>query len=138
MFKEFKEFAMKGNVLDMAIGVIMGGAFGKVVDSLVSEVIMPPIGLMMGGLNFKDLFINLKEGASFASLDAAQKAGAPVIAWGSWALTVINFVIIAFVMFMMVKAMNAAKKAEPPPAPAAPPPTELLLGEIRDLLKKPR
>jgi large conductance mechanosensitive channel len=135
MLKEFKEFAMKGNVLDMAIGIIMGGAFGKIIDSLVSEVIMPPIGLALGGLNFKDLFINLKSGTEFASLDAAQKAGAPVIAWGSWLMTVINFIIIAWVMFMFVKAMNAAKKAEPAPPPAAPPATEVLLGEIRDLLK---
>ena len=98
MLKEFKEFAMKGNVLDMAIGVIRGGAFGKIVDSLVAGVIMPPIGLMLGGLNFKDLFINLKEGATFTSLDAAQKAGAPVIAWGDWLTNVINFIIVAGVM----------------------------------------
>ncbi len=135
MLKEFKDFAMKGNVLDMAIGIIMGGAFGKIIDSLVAEVIMPPIGLMLGGLNFKDLFINLKDGAAFTSLDAAQKAGAPVIAWGSWVMTVINFVIVAAVMFMLVKAMNAAKKAEPAPAPPPAPASEVLLGEIRDLLK---
>ena len=135
MLKEFKDFAMKGNVLDMAIGIIMGGAFGKIIDSLVSEIIMPPIGLMLGGLNFKDLFFPLKQGATFASLDAAQKAGSPVIAWGSWLMTVINFIIVAFVMFMLVKSMNAAKKAEPAPAPPPPPPTEKLLGEIRDLLK---
>jgi large conductance mechanosensitive channel len=91
---------------------------------------------MLGGLNFKDLFINLKEGAAYTSLDAAQKAGAPVIAWGDWLTNVINFIIVAGVMFMLVKGMNAAKKAEPAPAPAAPPPTEVLLGEIRDLLKK--
>ena len=135
MFKEFKDFAMKGNVLDMAIGIIMGGAFGKIIDSLVSGIIMPPIGLMLGGLNFKDLFINLKQGANFTSLDAAQKAGAPVIAWGDWVMTIINFVIVAFVMFMMVKRMNAAKKAEPAPPPPPPPPSEKLLAEIRDLLK---
>ena len=135
MFKEFKEFAMKGNVLDLAIGVIMGGAFGKIVDSLVSEVVMPPIGLLMGGMNFKDLFMNLKTGAQFASLDAANKAGAPVIAWGSWLMTVINFIIVAFVMFMLVKGMNAAKKAEPAPPPPPPPAGDKLLAEIRDLLK---
>ena len=138
MLKEFKEFAMKGSVLDMAIGIIMGGAFGKIIDSLVGEVIMPPIGYLLGGLNFKDLFINLKEGAAFTSLDAAQKAGAPVIAYGSWITTVINFVIVAAVMFMLVKAMNAAKKAEPAAAPPPPPASEVLLGEIRDLLKTPR
>ena len=135
MFKEFKEFAMKGNVLDMAIGVIMGGAFGKIVDSLVSEVIMPVVGMATGGVDFKDLFLNLKTGAEFASLDAAKKAGAPVVAYGAWFNTVFNFAIIAAVMFMLVKAMNAAKKAEPPPAPAPPPASEVLLGEIRDLLK---
>lgn len=136
MFKEFKEFAMKGNVLDMAIGVIMGGAFGKIVDSLVNEVMMPIVGMFTGGVDFKDLFVNLKTGgAEFASLDAAKKAGAPVVAYGAWFNTVFNFVIVAGVMFMLVKAMNAAKKAEPAPAPAAPPPTEVLLGEIRDLLK---
>lgn len=138
MFKEFKEFAMKGNVLDLAVGVIMGAAFGKVVDTLVSGVIMPPIGLMLGGLNFKDLFVNLKPGAVYTSLDAAQKAGAPVIAWGDWVTTVINFVIVAFVMFLLVKGMNAAKR-EQPAAPAPPPgptPTEALLAEIRDLLRK--
>lgn len=135
MFKEFKEFAMKGNVLDMAIGVIMGGAFGKIVDGLVADVIMPIVGSATGGIDFKDLFVNLKAGAEFASLDAAKKAGAPVVAYGSWLNSVINFLIIAFVMFMLVKAMNAAKKAEPPPAPAPPPESEKLLGEIRDLLK---
>lgn len=132
MFKEFKEFAMKGNVLDMAIGVIMGGAFGKIVDSLVSDMIMPVVGMATGGVDFKDLLINLKAGAEFASLDAAKKAGAPVIAYGAWFNTVFNFVIIAGVMFMLVKAMNAAKvNAAPPPPPAS----ETLLGEIRDLLK---
>jgi large conductance mechanosensitive channel len=137
MFKEFKEFAMKGNVLDLAIGVIMGAAFGKVVDSLVTGVLMPPIGLALGGLNFRDLFINLKPGTSYASLDAAVKAGAPVIAWGEWVTTIINFIIVAFVVFLLVKAMNAAKREQPapPPPPAAPTQTEVLLTEIRNLLK---
>lgn len=135
MFKEFKEFAMKGNVLDMAIGVIMGGAFGKIIDSLVGDVVMPVVGTMTGGVDFKDMLINLKQGAEFASLEAAKKAGAPVVAYGAWLNTVFNFLIVAGVMFMLVKAMNAAKKAEPPPAPAPPPASEVLLGEIRDLLK---
>lgn len=135
MFKEFKEFAIKGNVLDLAIAVIMGGAFGKVVDSLVTEVIMPPIGLMLGNLNFTDLFINLRGDAVYPSLEAAKKAGAPVIAWGSWLTTVINFVIVAFVMFLLVKAMKAAKQTEPPAPPPPQSPTEVLLAEIRDLLK---
>ncbi|MBM3793328.1 MAG: hypothetical protein FJW31_04525 [Acidobacteria bacterium] len=96
---------------------------------------MPAVGSATGGMDFKDLFVNLRAGAEFASLDAAKKAGAPVVAYGSWLNSVINFLIIAFVMFMLVKAMNAAKKAEPPPAPAPPPESEKLLGEIRDLLK---
>ena len=92
-------------------------------------------GSLLGGLNFKDLFVNLKEGTAFASLDAAQKAGVPVIAWGNWVTTVINFLIVAWVMFLLVKGMNAAKKEEPAPAPAPPPANEVLLAEIRDLLK---
>jgi large conductance mechanosensitive channel len=135
MLKEFKEFAMKGNVLDLAVAVIVGGAFGKIVDSFVNDVVMPPIGLMLGGLDFKDLFINLKPGVEFASLEAAKKAGAPVIAWGAWVTTVINFAIVAFVMFLMVKAMNAAKKEEPAPPPPGPSSTDVLLTQIRDLLK---
>ena len=115
--------------------VILGGAFGKIVDGLVADVLMPIVGSATGGMDFKDLFVNLKQGAEFASLDAAKKAGAPVIAWGSWLNTVINFLIIAFVMFMLVKAMNAAKKAEPAPPPPPPPESEKLLGEIRDLLR---
>lgn len=135
MLKEFKEFAMKGNVLDMAIGIIMGVAFGKIIDSLVTDIIMPPVGLLLGGLNFKDLFINLRGDAVYASLDAAQKAGAPVIAWGNWVTTVMNFLIVAWVMFLLVKGMNAAKKEEPAQAPTVTPANELLLAEIRDLLK---
>jgi len=134
MFKEFKEFAMKGNVLDMAIGVIMGGAFGKIVDGLVADVIMPVVGGMTGGMDFKDLFINLKQGAEYASLDAAKKAGAPVVAYGSWLNSVINFLIIAFVMFMIIKVMKRLKHEEPE-APSGPS-QEQLLTEIRDLLSK--
>lgn len=134
MLKEFREFAMKGNVLDMAIGIIIGGAFGKIVSSLVSDVLMPPIGLAMGNVDFSNLFIDLS-GAGHASLKAAQDAGAPVIAWGAWLNTVIDFVIVAFVVFLLVKQINRMKKTEP--APPAPGPTkeEVLLTEIRDALR---
>jgi large conductance mechanosensitive channel len=137
MLKEFKEFAMKGNVVDMAVGIIIGGAFGSIITSLVNDVMMPPVGLLLGGLDFKDMFISL--GAkTYATLAEARKENAPVIAWGAWLNTVINFLIVAACMFMVVKAMNAAKKAEPAPPPPAPPPPsaeEKLLAEIRDILK---
>lgn len=133
MFKEFREFAMKGNVLDMAIGIILGAAFGKIVSSLVSDVLMPPIGLAMGNVDFSNLFVDLS-GAGHASLKAAQDAGAPVIAWGAWLNTVIDFVIVAFVVFLVVKQINRLKKAEPA-APAGPSKEEVLLTEIRDALR---
>ena len=137
MLKEFKEFAMKGNVLDMAIGVIMGGAFGKIVSSLVSDVLMPPIGLLTGGVDFSSLFLNLS-GTPQASLAAAKAAGAPTINYGVFLQATFDFIIIAFVIFLLVKQMNRLKK-EAPPAPPAPPagPTneEKLLMEIRDALK---
>ena len=137
MLKEFKEFAMKGNVLDMAIGVIIGGAFGKIVSSLVSDVLMPPIGLLMGGVDFSSLFLNLS-GTPQPSLAAAKAAGAPTLNYGVFLQTTFDFIIIAFVIFLLVKQMNRFKK-EAPPAPPAPPagPTneEKLLMEIRDALK---
>ena len=137
MLKEFKEFAMKGNVLDMAIGVIMGGAFGKIVSSLVSDVLMPPIGLLTGGVDFSSLFLNLS-GTPQASLAAAKAAGAPTVNYGVFLQATFDFIIIAFVIFLLVKQMNRLKK-EAPPAPPAPPagPTneEKLLMEIRDALK---
>ena len=137
MLKEFKEFAMRGNVLDMAIGVIMGGAFGKIVSSLVSDVLMPPIGLLLGGVDFTGLFINLS-GTAQPSLVAAKAAGAPTLNYGVFLQTIFDFIIIAFVIFMFVKQMNRLKK-EAPPAPPAPPPgptnEEKLLMEIRDALK---
>ena len=138
MFKEFKEFAMKGNVLDMAIGVIIGGAFGKIVSSLVSDVLMPPIGLLMGKVDFSSLFLNLS-GTPQPSLTAAKAAGAPTLNYGVFLQTVFDFLIIAFVIFMLVKQVNRFKKEE---APAAPPPgpsaQEKLLMEIRDALKERR
>jgi large conductance mechanosensitive channel len=139
MIKEFKEFAMKGNVVDLAVGVIIGGAFGKVVTSMVNDVLMPPIGKMMGGVNFSDLFINLDAAKGpFASLKAAKDAGAAVISYGAFVNTIIDFLIVAACIFMVIKAMNAMKKKPAPAAPAAPPePTkeEKLLMEIRDVLK---
>ncbi len=117
MFKEFKEFAMRGNALDLAVAVIMGAAFGAIVTSLVGDIIMPPIGRLMGGLDFKDYFIVLG-GGSFKSLDEAKKAGAPVIGYGNFINTVINFLIVSFAIFLLVKQVNRFKK--PVTAPAAP------------------
>ena len=117
MLKEFKEFAMRGNVLDLAIGVIIGAAFGTIVTSLVNDIIMPPIGLATGGMDFKDLFISLN-GQTYPSLAAAKTAGAPVIAYGNFLNTVINFLIVAFAIFLVVKQVNRFKK--PVPASEAP------------------
>ncbi|BBA71215.1 large conductance mechanosensitive channel protein MscL [Geobacter sulfurreducens] len=115
MFKEFKEFAMKGNVVDLAIGVIIGGAFGKIVTSVVNDIVMPPIGLLMGKMDFSNLFIDLS-GKGYESLKAAKDAGAPVISYGAFINTVLDFVIVAFVIFLVVKQINRLKK-EPVPAP---------------------
>ncbi len=137
MLKEFKEFAMKGNVLDMAIGVIMGGAFGKIVSSLVSDVLMPPIGLLMGRVDFSSLFINLSD-TSHPSLVAAKAAGAPTLNYGVFLQSVFDFLIIAFAIFILVKQVNRFRREAPAPPPAAlPEPTneEKLLMEIRDLLR---
>jgi len=117
MLKEFKEFAMRGNVLDLAVGVIIGAAFGLVVASLVNDILMPPIGKLMGGLDFKDLFIVL-DGGSYKSLDEAKKAAAPVIAYGNFINTVVNFVIVAFAIFVLVKQVNRFKKPVPIASPA--------------------
>jgi large conductance mechanosensitive channel len=144
MIKEFKEFALKGNVVDLAVAVIIGGAFGKVVTSVVNDIIMPPIGKVMGGVNFSDLFFNLdpsklaQDGSVIKSIAQAKEAGAAVIAYGSFINTVIDFAIVAFCIFMIIKAMNRLKRKPAPAAPAAPPvPARevVLLGEIRDLLK---
>jgi large conductance mechanosensitive channel len=117
MLKEFKEFAMRGNVLDMAIGIIIGGAFGKIISSLVGDVLMPPIGRLMGNLDFSNLFFALN-GQVYDSLKAAKDAGAPTINYGLFINTVIDFVIVAFVIFMLVKQMNRLKKEAPAAAPA--------------------
>ena len=134
--KEFKEFAMKGNVMDMAVGVIIGGAFGKIVTSLVNDVLMPLISTATGGIDFTNLFINLSDDAKYATLAAAQEAGASVFAYGQFIQNIIDFIIIAFCIFLMIKGMNKLKKKEEP-APEAPagPTQEELLTEIRDLLK---
>ena len=135
--KEFKEFAMKGNVMDMAVGVIIGGAFGKIVTSLVNDVLMPLISTVTGGISFTDLFINLSDDVKYKTLAEAQEAGASVFAYGSFIQNIIDFIIIAFCIFMMIKGMNKLKK-EKPAEPEAPkgPTQEELLAEIRDLLKK--
>ena len=137
MIKEFKDFAVKGNVVDMAVGIIIGGAFGTIVKSLVADVIMPPIGLLLGGVDFTNLFVVLGEG-SYETLDAAKEAGAASVNYGVFFNNVISFLIVAFAVFMLVKGINAAKKEEEkkPAPPAAPPAQEVLLGEIRDLLKQ--
>lgn len=115
--EDFKKFAMRGNVMDMAVGVIIGGAFGKIVTSLVNDVIMPPIGMAMGKMDFNNLFITLN-GKEFATLAEAKKAGAPVLAYGSFIQSVFDFVILAFIVFMMIKQINRFKDEEPP-APEA-------------------
>ena len=131
---EFKEFALKGNVMDLAVGVIIGGAFGKIVDSIVGDLIMPIIGKIFGGLDFNNYFIPLA-GQAATNLADAKKAGA-VFAYGSFITIVLNFAILAFIIFLMVKQMNRLKREAPPAPPAAPPEDVVLLREIRDALKK--
>ncbi len=137
MLKEFRDFVMRGNVLDLAVAVIIGAAFGAIVTSLVNDIIMPPIGFLLSDVNFTDLFIALG-GESYATLAAAQEAGAATINYGVFLNAVINFLIIAFVIFMIVRTANQAKKEEEaaPPPPPEPTKEELLLAEIRDLLQK--
>lgn len=137
MLKEFRDFAMRGNVLDMAIGVIIGGAFGKIVSSLVSDVLMPPIGLLLGKVDFSSLFINMS-GTPQPSLAAAKAAGAPTLNYGVFLQSMFDFIIIAFVIFMLVKQINRFKKEAPPAPPAGPTNEEKLLMEIRDALKDRR
>jgi len=134
VLKEFREFAMRGNVVDLAVGIIIGGAFGKITTSLVNDVIMPPIGLLLGKMDFSSLFINLS-GGDYANLAAAQAANAPVIRYGLFINTLLDFIIVAFAIFLLVRAINRLKKAEAPAAPPGPSAEEKLLGEIRDLLK---
>jgi large conductance mechanosensitive channel len=136
LMKEFKAFAVKGNAVDMAVGIIIGAAFGKIVSSLVNDVIMPPIGRALGQIDFKELFINLGTG-SYETLAEAQKAGVPTLNYGNFIQTFIDFVIIAFAVFMMVKVINSMRKKEEAKPAEPPKPSEevLLLQEIRDQLK---
>jgi large conductance mechanosensitive channel len=137
MLNEFKAFAMRGNVVDMAVGIIIGAAFGKIVSSFVADVIMPPIGMLMGGMDFSNLFVDLS-GAGHASVAAAVEAGAPIIKYGVFINTLLDFVIIAFAIFMVIKGLNSMKKKEEekPAEPPKPSAEETLLTEIRDLLAK--
>ena len=138
MLKEFKEFAMRGNVVDMAVGIVIGVAFGAIVSSFVADVLMPVIGLVAGGADFSNQFVLLKDGTPpgpYASLEAAKAAGAVALGYGLLLNAIVNFLIVAFALFLVVKAMNAAKKQAPPP-PAAPSKEEVLLTEIRDLLAR--
>ena len=139
MLQEFREFAVKGNVIDLAVGVIIGAAFGKIVDSLVADVIMPMVGAIFGSLDFSNLFFILgKNPSNLLALADLKKAGIPVMAYGSFITVAVNFLILAFIIFMLVRQINRLKRAEPA-APAAPPATPedvALLREIRDALKK--
>ncbi len=133
---EFKTFAVKGNVTDMAVGIIIGGAFGKIVTSLVNDVMMPPIGHLMGGADFSSLFLSLN-GQDYPTLQAAQAAGAPTLNYGVFINAIVNFLIVAFCVFLLIKGINTLKAREvsKPVPPAAPTKQEILLGEIRDILK---
>ncbi len=141
MLKEFREFAIKGNVIDLAVGVIIGGAFGKIVGSVVDDLIMPVVGKLVGNMDFSNLFLVLGDVPAGTALTLAElrKAGVPVFAYGNFITVALNFLILAFAIFLMVKQINRLKRSEPAPAPAAPPPTPedvLLLREIRDSLKQ--
>jgi large conductance mechanosensitive channel len=135
MLKEFKEFAMRGSVVDMAVGIVIGAAFGKIVTSFVNDVIMPPIGLLLGSVDFSNLFVNLR--GDYTTVAAAETAGAPIIKYGAFINTVLDFVIVAFAIFVVIKALNKLRRqqAAQPAAPPAPSTQEKLLMVIRDALK---
>jgi large conductance mechanosensitive channel len=135
---EFKQFALKGNVVDLAVGVIIGAAFGKIVDSAVNDLFMPLVGKVLGNVDFSNLFVALREVPPGVpqTLDAVKKAGIPVFAWGNFITIALNFAILAVIIFVMVKQINRLKRAEPPAPPPAPPEDILLLREIRDSLRK--
>ncbi|MCP4328735.1 MAG: large-conductance mechanosensitive channel protein MscL [Alphaproteobacteria bacterium] len=137
MLQEFKDFAMRGNVVDMAVGIVIGAAFGTIVKSLVSDVIMPPIGMLLGGVDFTDFFIVLSGDGSYPTLEAAKEAGATTLNYGLFINTIISFVIVAFAIFLLIKQINRLKKVEEeaPAEPPAPPAEQVLLEEIRDILK---
>jgi large conductance mechanosensitive channel len=141
MLREFREFAMRGNVVDMAVGIIIGAAFGKIVDSMVKDVIMPPIGLLLGKVDFSNLFLVIKEGTApgpYLTVDAAQKAGAVTLNYGMFVNNIISFVIVAFAVFILIRAINRLRRKQEQAPAEAPPPAEdvLLLREIRDELKR--
>ncbi|MEO0368475.1 MAG: large conductance mechanosensitive channel protein MscL [Pseudomonadota bacterium] len=141
MFKEFKEFAMKGNFVDMAVGIVIGAAFSTIVKSLVDDVIMPVVGVLTGGVDFANLFLRIsggEEGVVYSTLAAAQEAGVVTINYGLFINAIVTFLIVAFALFMVIKALNAAKRAEEeaPEEPAAPSDEVVLLTEIRDALRK--
>lgn len=138
MASEFREFAVKGSVVDLAVGVIIGAAFGKIVDSLVNDMVMPVVGRFTGGLDFADYFIALAAIPPGVppTLEAVRAAGVPVVAWGNFANVALNFVILAFIVFIMIRQVNRMRRATPPPAPAAPPEDVVLLREIRDALRR--
>ena len=138
MMQDFKAFAVKGNVVDLAVAVIIGGAFGKIVESLVNDVIMPVVGAIFGKLDFSNLFVVLGKvpDGTAQTLDAMKKAGVPVLAYGSFITVAVNFIILAFIIFMMVRMISKLKHAEPPAPPAPTPEDTVLLREIRDALKK--
>ena len=135
---EFKQFALKGNVMDLAVGVIIGAAFGKIVDSVVNDLVMPVVGRVLGNVDFSNLFIALREIPPGVpqTLEAVKKAGVPVLAWGNFVTIALNFAILAFIIFLMVKQINRLKREEPPAAPPATPEDIQLLREIRDSLRK--
>jgi large conductance mechanosensitive channel len=137
VLKEFKEFAMRGNVIDLAVGIIIGGAFGKIVTSLVNDIIMPPIGLLLGNVDFSNLFFDLSM-QGYPSLAAAQEAGAPIVKYGVFINNILDFLIVAFAVFLLIRTLNRLKRkqeAAPPAAPPAPTAEEKLLTEIRDTLR---
>ena len=140
MLQEFREFAVKGNAMDLAVGVIIGAAFGKIVDSIVADLIMPLVGKVVGNLDFSNLFVVLGNNPdNLTTLAELKKAGISVFAYGNFLTILVNFIILAFIIFMMVKQMNRLRKEEAAPAPAEPPPTPedvVLLREIRDALKR--
>jgi large conductance mechanosensitive channel len=135
---EFKQFALKGNVMDLAVGVIIGAAFGKIVDSVVNDLVMPFVGRVLGNVDFSNLFVALRDIPPGVpqTLDAVKKAGVPVFAWGNFVTVALNFAILAFIIFVMVRQINRLKSEAPPPAPPATPEDILLLREIRDSLRK--
>jgi large conductance mechanosensitive channel len=135
MWREFRDFAMRGNVIDLAVGIILGAAFTTIVNSLVNDIIMPPVGLLIGGIDFSSFFVTLK-GGSYPTVEAAKAAGAVTINYGLFINAVIRFVIVAFAIFILVKQINRLKREEAGPAPAGPPREEVLLAEIRDILKE--